>query len=84
LRSITQFPLQARQPFANNGVAGTSAQPPLFSAHILSLHGFGPVSFGASVLWIPVTNYDLPRHFPAELLFYETDLVLGGNPRVIR
>jgi hypothetical protein len=37
LRSITQFPLQARQPFANNGVAGTSAHPPLFSAHILSL-----------------------------------------------
>jgi len=38
-----------------------------------------PVSFGASVLRIPVTNYDLPRHFRAELLFYETDLVLGGK-----
>jgi hypothetical protein len=43
-----------------------------------------PVSFGTSVLRIPVTKYDLPRHFRAELLFYETDLVLGGNPRVIR
>jgi hypothetical protein len=43
-----------------------------------------PVSFGTSVLRIPVTNYDLPRHFRAELLFYETDLVLGGNPLVIR
>jgi hypothetical protein len=35
-------------------------------------------SFGASVLWIPATNYDQPRHFRAELLFYETDLVFGG------
>jgi len=39
-----------------------------------------PVSFGASVLRIPVTNYDLPRHFRAELLFYETDLVLAEIP----
>jgi hypothetical protein len=27
---------------------------------------------------------DQPRNFDAELLFYETDLVLGGNPQVIR
>jgi hypothetical protein len=41
-------------------------------------------SFGASVLWIPVANDDQPRNFDAELLFYETDLLLDGNPQVIR
>jgi hypothetical protein len=43
-----------------------------------------PVFLGASVLWIPVANNDQPRHFDAEVLFYETDLVLDGNPEVIR
>jgi hypothetical protein len=81
LRSITQFLLQARQPYANNDVAGTSAHPPLFCAHILSLLWLRRFSFSASVLWISVTNYDQPRHLHTELLFYETDLVLGGVPK---
>jgi hypothetical protein len=60
---------------------GTSAA--VLRSHFISawLRRF---SFGASVLWIPVANDDQQRNFDAELLFYETDLVLGRNPQVIR
>jgi hypothetical protein len=37
-----------------------------------------------SLRWTAVANDDQPGNFDAELLFYETDLVLGGNPQVIR
>jgi len=53
------------------------------SPHILSLHGFAGFP-SARRFWTPVTNHDQPLHFHAELLLYETDLVLGGNPQVIR